>query len=183
MKMICFEFEYYEVCHCHCWDWDWDCETKHNISGWGCILMTTGCSWRYWNTLNIWRNEYKVGGKPWSYAITCYNWETERIPHCHHCDCETKHISGWGCMLMTTGHCSRCWNTLYMNEVDLLWVWTGWGASIITFHNLQHDASKKPSELPTTSTLPLQEQYQAGAASLWPLATVAGAETLYKYIK
>ena len=33
-------------------------------------------------------------------------------------------------------------------------------------HNLQHDASKKPSELPTTTTLPLQEQYQAGSASL-----------------
>jgi hypothetical protein len=54
-------------------------------------------------------------------------------------------------------------------------------------HDLQHDASKKPSELPTTTTttttLPLQEQYQAGGASLWPLATVAGAETLYIYIK
>ena len=50
-------------------------------------------------------------------------------------------------------------------------------------HNLQHDASKKPSELPTTTTLPLQEQYQAGAAFLWPLATVVGAETLYIYMK
>jgi hypothetical protein len=52
-----------------------------------------------------------------------------------------------------------------------------------SYHNLKHDASKKPSELPTTTTLPLQEQYQARAASLWPLTTVAGAETLYIYIK
>jgi hypothetical protein len=33
-------------------------------------------------------------------------------------------------------------------------------------HNLYNCASKKPSELPTTTTLPLQEQYQAGAAFL-----------------
>jgi hypothetical protein len=42
-------------------------------------------------------------------------------------------------------------------------------------HNPQHDASKKPSELPTTTTLPLQdqEQYQAGdgAASLILMTT------------
>ena len=50
-------------------------------------------------------------------------------------------------------------------------------------HNLQHDASKKPSELPTTTTLPLQEQYQARAASLWPLATVAGAKLHYICMK
>jgi hypothetical protein len=33
-------------------------------------------------------------------------------------------------------------------------------------HNMQHDASKKPSELPTTTTLPLQEQYPAVTAYL-----------------
>jgi D-aminopeptidase len=55
---------------------------------------------------------------------------------------------------------------------------------VCLIYNIKHDASKKPSELPTTTTLtlPLQEQYQAGAASLLPLlATVAGAETLYIY--
>jgi hypothetical protein len=58
-----------------------------------------------------------------------------------------------------------------------------WGLN----HNLQHDASKKPSELPTTttstSTLPLQQQYQAGAACFLPLATaaVAGAD-LHTYM-
>jgi hypothetical protein len=25
-----------------------------------------------------------------------------------------EHISVWGCILMTTSHCSRCWNTLYI---------------------------------------------------------------------
>jgi hypothetical protein len=62
----------------------------------------------------------------------CYKWESERITYHWGCDWETKHLSGWGCMLMTTGHCSRCWNTLYMNEVDLIWVWIGLCASFIT---------------------------------------------------
>ena len=44
-----------------------------------------------------------------------------------------KHTSGWGCILMTTSHCSRFQNTLYMYEADLLWVGTGYGASIITY--------------------------------------------------
>jgi hypothetical protein len=35
-------------------------------------------------------------------------------------DCETKPISGWGCILMTFSHSSRCQNTLYMYEEDLL---------------------------------------------------------------
>jgi hypothetical protein len=52
---------------------------------------------------------------------------------------------------------------------------------VCLIYNIKHDESKKPSELPTTSTLPLQEQYQAGAASLLLVATVAGAETLYIY--
>jgi hypothetical protein len=51
--------------------------------------------------------------------------------------CETKHISGWGFVLMTTSHSGRCWNKLYMYEVDLIWVWSGWGASIITYSMLQ----------------------------------------------
>ena len=46
------------------------------------------------------------------------------------CDCEPKHISGWGYILMTCSHCWRCWNTLYIYKEDLLWVWTGCGVSI-----------------------------------------------------
>ena len=32
---------------------------------------------------------------------------------------------------MTTSHSSRCWKSFYMNEEDLLWVWSGLGFSII----------------------------------------------------
>jgi hypothetical protein len=59
-----------------------------------------------------------------------------------------RKISGCGGILMTTSHSSRCWNTLYMYEVDLLWVWMVWEASIITY-SLQHDTSEKPSDYPT----------------------------------
>jgi hypothetical protein len=38
---------------------------------------------------------------------------------------------------MNTSHSSRCWNTLYMYEVDLLWVWMVWEASIITYSMTQ----------------------------------------------
>ena len=49
-----------------------------------------------------------------------------------HWHCETQHISGWGCIHMTASHNRTCWNTLYMHEADLLWVWSEWGAAIIT---------------------------------------------------
>ena len=39
-----------------------------------------------------------------------------------------------GGILMTTSHRRRCWNTLYMYEADLRWVWIGWVASIITYN-------------------------------------------------
>jgi len=50
---------------------------------------------------------------------------------------DTKHISGWGCVHMTTSHSGRCWNAWYMYDIDLIWVWSGWGASIITYSMLQ----------------------------------------------
>jgi hypothetical protein len=39
----------------------------------------------------------------------------------------------WGCFLMTFGNNSMClnWNTLYMYKIDLLWVWSVCGLSII----------------------------------------------------
>ena len=42
-----------------------------------------------------------------------------------------EQISGWDCILMTNGHSSRCWKTLYMYEIDLLWISRGWGVPII----------------------------------------------------
>ena len=56
--------------------------------------------------------------------------------YCHHEPWgETKHIyQVGGGILMTTSHRRRCWNTLYMYEADLRWVWIGWVASIITYN-------------------------------------------------
>ena len=33
----------------------------------------------------------------------------------------------------------RCWNTLYMYEEDLLWVWSVWGASIKTYSRCKQE--------------------------------------------
>ncbi len=37
----------------------------------------------------------------------------------------------WGCFLMTFSNNVRLWNTLYMFKIDLLWVWSVCGLSII----------------------------------------------------
>jgi hypothetical protein len=59
-------------------------------------------------------------------------------------------ISRWVCILMTTGCSSRCWNALYIYELDLLWVWTGWGASIITCIIIQVRNQENHLPLPVT---------------------------------
>jgi hypothetical protein len=87
-----------------------------------------------------------------------------------------ERISGWCCMLKTTGHCSRCWNTLYMYKEDLIWVWGEWGASNIR-------TNRDPTPIPTTTTSTIHSQvpegrYKGVVVSLWPLETVVGAETL-----
>ena len=80
---------------------------------------------------------------------------------------------------MTTSHSRRCWNTIYMYDVDLTWVWSGWG---VQNHNLQHITSKKQIESPTTTTETVRPIiHQVGVASSWPLSTVEAAETLYMY--
>jgi hypothetical protein len=89
--------------------------------------------------------------------------------------CETKHISGWGYILMTCRQSSRCWNTSYMYEADLLRVWSEWGASIITYSMIQV-RNQENLLLPHLTVRP--SIYQVGVASLWPVAKVAGAETL-----
>ena len=50
-------------------------------------------------------------------------------------------------------------------------------------HNLYHIPSETPTESPTTSVSVTVRPsiYQAEVASLWPLATVEGAETFYIY--
>ena len=73
---------------------------------------------------------------PQSYPAAWSKWETEWLSY-HHQDCETKHISGWGCILMTPSHGRRCSNALYVYELDLIWVWSGWGVSIISHSMIQ----------------------------------------------
>ena len=66
--------------------------------------------------------------------------KTKRISYCHchcHIDYETQRISGLDCKHMTIGYNRNWWNTLYIHKVDLLWVWSGWGVSIITCSILQ----------------------------------------------
>jgi hypothetical protein len=85
--------------------------------------------------------------------ITNYKSKTERIliaaASC--CCCwfflPPRVVSVWGCILiMTTRQSRRCWNTVHMYEVDLLWVWTGWVPTING--NLQHIANQETLLLP-----------------------------------
>jgi hypothetical protein len=103
--------------------------------------------------------EYEVCGVQKSYPTSCYKWETEWITYCH-CDCVPKHIAiaGWGWIHMTTSHCRRCWNTIYMYEVNLLKVWSGWGASIIIYRMIQIQVRNQeilllPSTIQHTTTV------------------------------
>jgi hypothetical protein len=64
-------------------------------------------------------------------------------------------------------------NTLYMYGVDLIWVWSGWDASIITYSILQVVDS-----LTAVTVTVIVKPNQVGVASLWPLTAVGGAEVL-----
>jgi hypothetical protein len=89
-------------------------------------------------------------------------------------------ISAWGGICMSTGRNRRCWNTLYMYEVDLLWVWSGWVASIITYSMIQ---VKIRVNLLLLILPPSQSRYQLWVASLWALAAEGGTRTLYICMK
>ena len=53
-----------------------------------------------------------------------------------------EQISGWSYTLMSTSHCWRCWNTLYIYKVNLLWVWTGLGVSIPSTNRDSYSCTK-----------------------------------------
>ena len=80
---------------------------------------------------------------------------------------------------MTTGHSRRCWNTIYMYEEDFLWVWSGWGFSIIC--NSRTPWQNQENILLSWFYLS-QEQISAGSLSSWPLATIERTKTLYMCI-
>ena len=85
---------------------------------------------------------------------------------------DTKHISGWGCVHMTTSHSGRCWNAFYVwSWPDMSMKWVG-----CLNHNLQHATSERDSPISYCCHC---DSYQVRVASLWPLATVEDAETHY----
>ena len=86
----------------------------------------------------------------------------------------TQHIAVCGCIHMTTSHNRRCWNTLYMYQIDLLWVWSGWGASIIIHSKIQV-RNREKDLLPLFFWDPAYT-YQVVVASMWPL-------TIWKMLK
>jgi hypothetical protein len=60
---------------------------------------------------------------------------------------------------------------------SLMWVWSGWWGAAIIIQNLLQVVRSWGQVLSVRPSI-----YQAGLASLWSLATVDGAETLYKCI-
>jgi hypothetical protein len=78
---------------------------------------------------------------------------------------------------MPTSHNRRCGNTIYMYEDNLLWVWSRWGASIITCSMIQ--SKTKSKRISNNSHWAVRPSiYQVRVGSLWPLATV---NTIYMY--
>ena len=114
---------------------------RPSISGWHCIHMIISRRIWYGNSLYMYVRDLIWVWSGWDASITSqhmlWEWETMRITYFHHWGCETQHISGWHCILMTTSCSRRCENALYMYKVDLPWVWNGWGASIITYSMMQ----------------------------------------------
>jgi hypothetical protein len=51
---------------------------------------------------------------------------------------------------MTTSRSSWCWNTWHVYELDLLWVWSGWDASIMTYSIIQVRNQENHLQLPVT---------------------------------
>ena len=89
-------------------------------------------------------------------------------------------IREWSCILMVTSH-YRSWNTSYMYKADLLWVWRGWVASIIRTNRYPPSTQRPRSKGKEIHSQVLEGRYQGMAASLWPLAIVAGAQLHYIY--
>jgi hypothetical protein len=52
--------------------------------------------------------EYELYRGPQSWPTAYCKWETKWMSYCHHWDCETKHISVWCCILMTSSQSGIC---------------------------------------------------------------------------
>ena len=141
--------------------------------------MTTNHSRRCWNTLYMYKVDLLWVWIGWDVSIITLHMIQVRnqvncllpLPHLF-----KEHISGWKCTLMTTGHSWKSCNTLYIYKVDLLWVWSEWGVSIIIYSMIQ----VRERESPTVATVTvILSTYQTVVASLWALAAIALAETCY----
>ena len=103
-------------------------DVRVQISGWACILMTNSHSSRVWNTLYMYEIDLLWVRRGWAATEETHVKNQQNLL----LRCFTTlrvQISGWGCILRTNSHSSRGWNTLYMYEIDLLWVLRGWGAT------------------------------------------------------
>jgi hypothetical protein len=155
-------------------------QAKHVLSVWGWILMTTSQSSRFWIVLCMYKEDLLWVWKEWGASIIRTKRDPPTTPRRSILRSQ-RQISECGGILMTSSRCSRCWIALFMYKEDLLWVWSGWGASIITYSILQV-RTQVNCLLPPLCVRP-SRYYQCGVASLWPRAQIEGAETLYICLK
>jgi phosphomannomutase len=142
------------------------------ISVWGCIHMTASHNRRYWNTLYMYEDNLLWVWSGWGAAIIIYSLIQVRNPSESPTTDSTslpEQILVWGCIHMTASHNRRYWNALYMYEVDLLWVWSGWDAAIIIYSLIQ--VRNRVNHLVLLILHLSQSRYQCGVASIWLPAT------------
>ena len=137
--------------------------SNSNTSDWGCILMPTNHSRRWGNKTCMYEVALLWVWSGWQHLIKPninnkiqYKGET--------CDCETKHTSDWGCILMptTTSH-SHSWVWKHF-----IHVWSGPTMSMKRVGGLNHKDTcpcqkQKLQNLPLllTLTLSLPESQRA----------------------
>ena len=134
--------------------------------------MTRSHGWRWWNTLYIYKEDLPWVWTGWGVLIISTNWESTFCTHDIHSQVIESKYQGVAASIWHS-HSSRCWIALHMHKEDLLWVWRGCGVLIISTNwestFCTHDIHSQVTE----------SKYQGVmAASLWPVATVQGAETL-----
>jgi hypothetical protein len=122
--------------------------------------------------------EYEVDGRSQSYPTACPQWE----PHSKSYDWPPFLEWWYGMVLHPYSHPPHI-----KHDKHLLYVWSRSGRSMTWMggcnHILHHVPSENPTQYPTTQPTPFRVMVWYGAASLWPLDTVEGAETHYICMK
>jgi hypothetical protein len=108
-----------------------------------CVLMTTSHSSRCGKSLYMYEEDLQCAWSGWGDHIITYSMIQGEKPSESPTTATTvcvipSIISGWGGILMASNH-SRMWlgQIWYEYEVDLLWVWSWWGISIIMYNMIQ----------------------------------------------